>query len=167
MKNCKIFDTSAMLIIIYQAKFPQILKIIADEGYHILIPKEVYREIREDFRIIGELLKDGKIDLLPTIDEDKLESMRKRHPSFGDGEISVLLSCQDGIFKGDKCRCIIDDMDAKKFAKQNKIEVSGVIGLLLWLKKLGKINKDECSSIHMALKQNPRLPKDILGELIK
>jgi len=165
MKKYKIFDTSAILILLYQAKRPEIFKIITDEGYHILIPKEVYREIKEDFSIIGELLKEGKIDLLPIIEEEKLEPMRKRHPSFGDGEISVLLTYNDRDSEEEKYRCIIDDKDAKIFAKESNMDVNGIIGLLLWLKGLGKINKGVCSDIYMALKGNPRLPKDLLEEL--
>lgn len=167
MKKCKIFDTSAILILLYQAKAPEILELITDAGYHILIPKEVYREIKEDFSIVGELLKNGKIDLLPLLGEERINEMRRKHPSFGDGEISVLLTCKDRHSDEEKCRCILDDKDAKKFAKGRDIKVNGVLGLLLWLKKLNKINKDVCLRISMELKNNPRIPKELLEELTK
>ncbi len=167
MKSYKLLDTSVILSIIYQAKFPELFKIITEEGYNILIPKEVYREIKEDIKIVAELLKNGKIDLLPIVDENKAKEMRNRHPSFGEGEIGVLVYGSEKTSSGEKCRCIIDDKDAKIFAKNKGLNVNGVMGLLLWLKRLEKINKVDCIRIYKGLRLNPRIPQDLLEKLIK
>lgn len=167
MKSYKIIDTSVILCMIYQAKFPEIFEIIIKEGYNILIPKEVYIEVKEDIKIIAELFKNKKIDLLPAIDEEEAREIRNRHPSLGDGEIGVLVCGKNKISSGEKCRCIIDDRDAKLFAKKEGLNVNGVMGVLLWLKKLDKINKEDCLKIYEGLNNNPRIPKDLLEKLTK
>lgn len=166
MKNYKLLDTSAILSLVYEANFPQALKIITDLGYNILIPKEVYKEIK-DVSLVAELLKDNRIDLLSILDQDKIDALKIRHPSFHDGEISVLICGEEIACKGDKCRCIIDEKDAKTYANINNLRVNGVIGLFLWLKRINKLNKDDCMSIHKGLIKNPRLPRELLNDLLK
>ena len=160
----KLLDTSAIITLIFEAKRPDILKIITQEGYKILIPKEVYREIN-DLKEISELLRNGKIDLLPKIAEEEINKIQGRYPQFHSGEISVLIHGTILKSKNKQYFCVIDEKDAKKYAKRNDLKVTGIIGLLLWLKSIKKINKEECIGIYKSLKENPRLPNELLKKL--
>lgn len=160
----KVFDTSAILTIVIEAEKPKIFEMLVDEGYQIYIPKEVYKEIN-DISSIGQLLKNSKIDLIPKINDAEIQAIKDRYQFFHDGEISVIIHGQNLQKQGVKCRCIIDEKDAKKYAKSNSLQVNGVLGLLLWLKAKKKINKEECIEIYNKLIKNPRLPCDLLEKL--
>ena len=138
---------------------------IADLGYHLLIPKEVFKEIR-DVSDVADMLKHNLIDLIPKRDEADIQQIKDRHPGFHDGEISVLLLAQELTEKGERCRSIIDERDARKVAEEYLFDVNGVVGVLLWLKGQGRLSRSQCEKAYNGLVRNPRLPNDLLSGLI-
>ena len=56
--------------------------------------------------------------------------MMKSNPSLGKGESDAILSCQRLRERGVDAICALDDKNARKVAKEAKLGVVGVLGLL-------------------------------------
>lgn len=168
MKSIKIFDTSTLICIFQEAKFPKLIDNCKERNYKIVIPSFVYEEIKvngntySDFKNYDDYIK------VEECSNDVFDKLIRRYPRLHRGEISVI--CLGLKYKSNnkKYICFLDDSYARDISKKILLNTVGVVGLGLWEKKNGDISKQECRMIYNNINKSYfRIKKEILDELIK
>ena len=151
----KIFDTSSIICILREIKFPKALDTCTKRGYQLATTQQVFNEVKRNFAVI------------PVNDDPCFRKLSKRYPWLHDGEISVL--CLGLQKKKEQVRyiCIIDER-ARTLKDKLQICIHGTVGMLLWQKDKKEISDTECHDLYNRfIKSSFRITKDILVELIR
>ncbi len=139
-KRVVILDTSVLSAFAKIGRL-ELLKTIL-EGYRVLIPESVYREL-----CFPELLEiatepNGSAQKAAWIRVESAEETTREHASLGRGEAGVL-----HLVKKHKAIAVLDDLAARKQAKEEGTPVSGTLGLLKKAATKGLIDKKEFRAI--------------------
>jgi len=163
----KIFDTSSIVCLLREIRFPKALDTCTGCGYHLTTTQQVYDEIQENPETFQEFIRYGKFSVIPVNDEPCFEKLSKRYPWLHDGEISVLCLGMQKERQHARYICIIDER-ARTLKDKLHIRIHGTIGLLLWQKDRGELSKSECHVLYKRLKESSfRITEDILAGLIR
>ena len=163
----KIFDTSSIICILREIKFPKALDTCTKRGYQLATTQQVFDEIKKNPDTYREFVAYGKFTVIPVNDDPCFRKLSKRYPWLHDGEISVL--CLGLQKKKEQVRyiCIIDER-ARTLKDKLQICIHGTVGMLLWQKDKKEISDTECHDLYNRfIKSSFRITKDILVELIR
>jgi predicted nucleic acid-binding protein len=163
----KIFDTSSIICILREIRFPKALDTCEKRGYQLAITQQVFKEIKRNPDTYREFTSYGKFSVIPVNDEICFRKLSKRYPWLHDGEISVL--CIGMRKKQEQVRyiCIIDER-ARTLKDKLQIRIHGTVGLLLWQKNHKEISDPECHDLYNRfIVSSFRITRDILAELIR
>jgi len=163
----KIFDTSSIVCIFREVKYPKILDVCKDLGYRLSITPQVYEEIKENPETLRHLEAYGNVEIIRDGDAECCKRLSKRYPWLHKGELSVL--CAGVAKEQDKQRyyCVIDER-ARNLRENLKIRVTGTVGLILWEKKRLALSREECRDLYSRFMQSSfRIKKEVLQGLLK
>lgn len=164
----KIFDTSSLISIFGEAKYPKILTNCTERGYKLVIPETVYNELTYNERTFAIFANHKELFEIRNVKRECLESLSARYPYLHHGELGVICVALEEERRGRKHICILDEKKARNFCKKNQIRIAGLIGLLVWQKSCGDLNHSECEAIHKNLNASRfNIERSILDELIK
>jgi predicted nucleic acid-binding protein len=163
----KIFDTSSIICLLREIRFPKALDTCTKCGYQLATTQQVYDEIRKNPETFREFTAYGKFTVIPANDEPCFRRLSKRYPWLHDGEISIL--CLGLLKERERGRyiCIIDER-ARTLKDKLQIRIHGTIGLLLWQKDRKELTTGECHDLYKRFRESSfRITEDILAELIR
>lgn len=128
----KVIVNTTPLIALCHVEHLDILKKIYGE---ISIPQAVYRELSEKKESISRKQVDASLDWIHVekIENHMAKSMFKTQ--LHDGEVEVMILAKEK----NADTVIIDDANAKKYAKYLKLPVTGTLGVLIKAKRKGYI----------------------------
>lgn len=162
----KIFDTSSIICILREIRFPKALDTCIKRSYRLTITRQVYDEIQKNPETFRAFTHYGKFTVIPVNDDPCFSRLSKRYPWLHDGEISVLCLGLQKQRTGTRYICIIDER-ARTLKDTLQIHIHGTIGLLLWQKDRGALTVDECHDLYKRFRESSfRITEDILAELI-
>jgi len=168
MKGLKIFDASTLVCIFQEAKFPKIIDNCLEEGYKLVIPNQVYDEIKENKNTLLHLMRYEGSFLIRDCPIRYFDYISRRYPRLHKGEVSVISLGLEYESKKKRYICLLDDDYARNICKKFLIRTSGVLGLIMWEKRIGYIDSLECKIIHENLSQSSfYITKDLLDELVR
>jgi len=163
----KIFDTSSVVCIFSEIKYPKIFEICKEYGYQLCITPQVYDEITQNPETFQHLKGYGDINIVNTVDGDCYTKLSKRYPWMHKGEISVLCAGLSKKGSHERYYCIIDER-ARKLRDKLHVRVTGTVGLILWQKSLSALTKGECQDLYNKFLQSEFwIKKDIIQGLLK
>lgn len=168
MKSIKIFDTSTIVCIFQEAKYPKIIENCLKKDYKLIIPTQVYDELKVNTNTFSHFkkYKDNFI-ILDTCNE-YFEHLSRRYPRLHKGEIGVLAIGIEFDKLSNSYICFLDEGLARIVGAQLNLRTSGVVGLSLWEKENGDISEPECKLIYDNIsKSSFYIKKEILARLIK
>jgi predicted nucleic acid-binding protein len=162
----KIFDTSSLICIFREIRFPKAFDICQKSGYALVITNQVYEEIQKNPETLQVLTTYEKFSVVPMEDHACFERLSKRFPWLHNGEVSIL--CLGLRKQKEKARyiCIIDER-ARTLKDKLHIRIHGTVGLLLWQKERKDLDRNECYDLYKRfIESSFRIKKEILQELI-
>jgi len=163
----KIFDTSSIICILREIRFPKALDTCAKRGYQLATTQQVFDEIKRNPDTFREFTSYGKFSIILVNDDPCFKNLSKRYPWLHDGEISVLCLGMQKKQKQARYICIIDER-ARTLNDKLQIRIHGTVGLLLWQKDHGEISPSECDDLYNMFRESSfRITEDILAELIR
>ena len=136
------------------------------ENYEMIIPKQVYSEIkegeksgREDSYKIKSLIENGTIK----VDEISINKELEKH-NLGEGERAAISLAIDQKIS----LILLDERKARRVAKFYNLYPKGTVGILSEALKKNKINKNEFrDSIHKLIKEGYRINEELIMDLLK
>ncbi|MCL2141496.1 MAG: hypothetical protein FWH46_01250 [Methanimicrococcus sp.] len=166
----KLLDTSSIILILEEIKCPEIFNHCIERGHTLGITGAVYDELSANPNSFEHFKKYEKISVIRN-DHQKnsktYEYLTKRYHSLHEGEISVLCEAVEMSYSKSPCYCIVDDHAARKRKDELGIQLTGTIGFLLWGKKNGCFNEEECQKLHQKIKKSRfRIDSQILEKLL-
>ena len=163
----KIFDTSSIVCIFREIRFPKALDICTKRGYKITTPQQVYHEITKNPDTLREFAAYGKFTIIPVNDDTCFQKLSKRYPWLHDGEISVLCLGLQKQREHARYICIIDER-ARTLKDKLQIHIHGTVGLLLWQKDRKELSSDQCHDLYKRfIESSFRIKEEILQGLIR
>jgi len=168
MKSKKIFDTSSIVCIFQEAKFPKIIDNCLKRNYKLFIPTQVYDEIRMNVNTFSHFKQYADDFTIRDSCDEHFEYLSRRYPRLHKGEIGVLsLGIEFSKLKSPYI-CILDEGPARSIGEQLRLRTAGIVGLSLWEKEKGDISEPECKLIYDHISESPfRIKKEVLNKLIK
>jgi predicted nucleic acid-binding protein len=163
----KILDTSSIICLLREIRFPKVLDICISRGYRLTTTQQVYDEIQRNPETFREFTAYGKFSVIRVNDEPCFTKLCRRYPWLHDGEISILCLGLQKEHQHARYICIIDER-ARNLKDKLHIRIHGTIGLLLWQKDRGVLSTSECHDLYKRLRESSfRINEDILAELIR
>ena len=163
----KIFDTSSIICILREIRFPKALDICTKRGYQISTTHQVYDEITKNPDTFREFTAYGKFTIIPLNDDPCFQRLSKRYPWLHTGEISVLCLGLQKQRERTRYICIIDER-ARTLKDKLQIRIHGTVGLLLWQKDREEISTGECHELYKSfLESSFWITEEIVKELIR
>jgi predicted nucleic acid-binding protein len=163
----KILDTSSIVCLLKEIRFPKALDACISHGYRLTTTQQVYNEIRKNPETFHEFSRYGKFTVIPVDDDPCFRMLAKRYPWLHTGEISVLCLGLHKEQAHERYICIIDER-ARNLRNKLHIRIHGTIGLLLWQKDRGDLSTRECQDLYKKIKESSfRITEDILAGLIR
>lgn len=163
----KLFDTSSIICILREIRFPRALDTCTKRGYHLATTQQVYNEIKRNPDTFREFTAYGKFSIIPVNDNPCFKKLTKRYPWLHEGEISILCLGLQKQREHARYICIIDER-ARTLKDKLQIRIHGTVGLLLWQKDHGEISPGECDDLYNMFRESSfRITEDILAELIR
>lgn len=168
----KIFDTSSVICILQDIRFPKILEICKKNGYSIAIPSIVFEELKENRKTFEILQKYNIFEILNDFDQSEYERLQNRYPGLHGGEISVICCALHRMRNGDRHYCIIDETAARNVVRSDGnckwLKLTGTVGLICWEKDKSDLSKQECKIMYeLFTKSGFWIKRSVLGELLK
>jgi predicted nucleic acid-binding protein len=163
----KIFDTSSIICIFREIRFPKVLDTCMKRGYLLTTTQQVYDEIKRNPDTFREFAAYGKFSVISVNDDPCFKKLSKRYPWLHSGEISVL--CLGLRKKRYHARyiCIIDER-ARKLKDKLQIRIHGTVGLLMWQKDCKDLSSGECHDLYKRfIESSFRITEEILAGLIR
>lgn len=142
----KLLDCSCLVHLFKRVEEPRVVLEWKKQGYSIAIPENVYEELcknEETFNKVNPHIQNGSITIIPSIKKGDLDTFKARHPTLGNGEISVILTAKDLNNRNKRYYAVIDDKKARKVAEKYDVKLSNTFGLLFALRKKSLIS-EEC-----------------------
>jgi predicted nucleic acid-binding protein len=164
----KIFDSSSLISIFREVEYPKVLQNCVNRKYRLVIPNTVYNELRKNKKTYSLFADFIELFEIINIKKECLENLSARYPYLHEGELGVICLALEENKLRNKNICILDDKKARNFCKKNSIRITGLIGLLIWQKKNGDLNRSECKIIYKNIYASKfRIGESILGELVR
>lgn len=168
MKSKKIFDTSSIVCIFQEAKFPKIIDNCLKRDYKLIIPAQVYDEIKVNINTFSYFKKYADDFTIRDTCGEHFEYLSRRYPRLHKGEIGVLSLGIEFSKLNSSYICFLDEGLARSIGGQLHLRTAGIVGLSLWEKRNGDISEPECRLIYDHISKSPfRIKKEILNKLIK
>jgi len=163
----KIFDTSSIICILREIRFPKALDSCIKQGYQLATTQQVFDELKRNPDSYREFTAYGKFAVIPVNEDPGFRKLSKRYPWLHDGEISVLcLGIQQQRVHA-RYICIIDER-ARTLKDKLQIRIHGTVGLLLWQKDHNELSDAECHDLYNRfIESSFRITKEILTGLIR
>nr|MDO8046014.1 hypothetical protein [Candidatus Baldrarchaeota archaeon] len=155
-----ILDSSVLIAFYTELGRPELLHLLKDFGYDLLIPRGVFREVSLDpsFDRIQNDIRD-KLVLLNELTGREIGELKSRYISLGLGELEVIWWGKHFKGRNEDYVCALDDLKARKIAKKLELNIIGTLGIIKLLNKFGVISKDELFKLYKTLKAKGfRLP---------
>lgn len=152
-----IIDASVIIVFCKECRRPLLLKKLALNGYNIITPKGVSKEIiqtDEAYPPFKDLIEKKVVIIINNLDENEIIDFNNRHPYLHQGEIEVILLGLELKQENADYLCVIDNGRARKVAKSYNINLIGTLGLLDILTELNIITSEEKSDIILELKKS-------------
>jgi predicted nucleic acid-binding protein len=163
----KIFDTSSIICIFREIRFPKALNTCMKRGYRLTTTQQVFDEIKQNPDTFREFTEHGKFSVLPVNNDLCFKKLSKRYPWLHSGEISVLCLGLQKQREHARYICIIDER-ARTLADKLQIRIHGTVGLLLWQKDHKDLSSAECHDLYNRFRVSSfRIKEDILAGLIR
>jgi len=163
----KIFDTSSIICILREIRFPKVLDICLKRGYRLATTQQVFDEIKRNPETFREFTAYGKFSVIPVNDDSCSEKLSKRYPWLHDGEISILCLGLQKEREHTRYICIIDER-ARTLKDKLQIHIHGTVGLLLWQKDRKDLSLAECHILYKRfIESSFRITEDLLAGLIR
>ena len=163
----KIFDTSSIICIFREIRFPKALDTCMKQGYQLTTTQQVFDEIKINPDTFREFAAYGKFSILQVDDEPCFDKLSKRYPWLHSGEISVLCLGLQKQREHARYICIIDER-ARMLKDKLQIRIHGTVGLLLWQKDHKDLSSGECHDLYKRfIVSSFRITEEILVELIR
>ena len=163
----KIFDTSSIICILREIKFPKALDTCMKSGYRLTTTHHVFNEIKRNPDTFREFTAFGKFSVIQVNDDSCFKKLSKRYPWLHDGEISILCLGLQKQKEQARYVCIIDER-ARTLKDKLQIRIHGTVGLLLWQKDHKDLSLGECHILYKRfIESSFRITEDILAELIR
>lgn len=141
----KLLDCSCLVHLFKRIEEPRVVLEWKKQGYLIVIPDNVYEELCKNDETINKVnpyIREGSIIIIPGIKKDDLDKFKARHPTLGNGEISVILTAKDLSNRNKRYYAIIDDKKARKVAEKYGVKLSNTFGLLFALREKSLISEE-------------------------
>lgn len=160
----KLLDNSSITLFLLEIPQYDFLK----ELYALKESLNITQHVKKEFEKTGNV---NKLESYFSNEIIKLEEvnfspkLKMRYPNLGNGELSII---QWGLNLKGQCRyyCILDDLLARKIAKNLDLSISGSIGLIIIVKDKNKYSKDKIEEIINSIdKSNFRISKNVLNKL--
>jgi predicted nucleic acid-binding protein len=163
----KIFDTSSIICIFHEIRFPKALDTCIKRGYRLTTTQQVFDEIKKNPDTLQEFTAYDNFSILPVDDDPCFRKLSKRYPWLHSGEISVLCLGMKTQETQNRYYCIIDER-ARTLKDKLQIRIHGTVGLLLWQKDRGELSSGECHDLYKRfIESSFRITEDILAGLIR
>jgi predicted nucleic acid-binding protein len=163
----KIFDTSSIVCILREIRFPKALDICMNRGYRLTTTQQVFDEIKKNPDTFREFIAYGRFSVIPVKDDPCFKKLSKRYPWLHGGEISVLCLGLQKEREHARYYCIIDER-ARTLKDKLGICIHGTVGLLLWQKDREEISTGECHELYKSfLESSFWIIEEIVKELIR
>jgi predicted nucleic acid-binding protein len=163
----KIFDTSSIICILREIRFPKALDTCMKRGYRLTTTQQVFDEIKKNPDTFREFAAYGKFSVIAVNDDLCFKKFSKRFPWLHSGEISVLCLGLQKQREHARYICIIDER-ARTLKDKLQIRIHGTVGLLLWQKDRKELSSGECHDLYKRLLESSfRITEEILAGLIK
>ncbi len=163
----KIFDTSSIICIFREIRFPKALDTCMKQGYRLTTTQQVFDEIKRNPDTFREFAAYGKFSVVPVNDNPCFNKLSKRYPWLHSGEISVLCLGLQKQREHVRYYCIIDER-ARTLKDKLQIRIHGTVGLLVWQKDCKEISLIECHDLYKRfIESSFRITEDILVGLIR
>jgi predicted nucleic acid-binding protein len=144
----KIFDTSSIVSVFREVKYPKVLQNCVARGYRLVIPDTVHGELKQNEETYSTFFKYRELFEIRSVNSEWVETLSARFPYLHRGEIGVICLALEEKKLEKKHICILDERKARTFCRENGIRITGLIGLLLWLKNNGDLSHPECRMIY-------------------
>ena len=162
----KIFDTSSIMCIFREIRFPKALDTCMKQGYQLTTTQQVFEEIKRNPDTFREFAAYGKFSIIPVNDASCFDKLSKRYPWLHSGEISVLCLGRQKQQEHARYICIIDER-ARTLKDKLQIRIHGTVGLLLWQKDRKILSSGECHDLYKRfIVSSFRITEEILAELL-
>ncbi len=163
----KIFDTSSIICIFREIKFPKALDTCMKRGYELTTTQQVYDEIKRNPDTFREFATYGKFSVMPVKDDPCFNKLSKRYPWLHSGEISVLCLGLQKQREHARYYRIIDER-ARTLKDKLQIRIHGTVGMLLWQKDRKDLSSGECHDLYKRfIASSFRITDEILAGLIR
>ena len=163
----KIFDTSSIICILREIRFPKALDICMKRGYRLTTTQQVFDEIKKNLDTFREFAAYGKFSVISVNDDPCFKKFSKRYPWLHSGEISVLCLGLQKQREHARYYCIIDER-ARTLKDKMGIRIHGTVGLLLWQKDRKELSPGECHDLYKRfIESSFRITEEILTGLIR
>ena len=163
----KIFDTSSIICILREIRFPKALDICMKRGYRLTTTQQVFDEIKKNPDTFREFTAFGKFSIIQVNDDPCFKKFSKRYPWLHSGEISVLCLGLQKQREHARYICIIDER-ARTLKDKLQIHIHGTVGLLLWQTDRKELSSDQCHDLYKRfIESSFRIKEEILQGLIR
>ncbi|MEN6610740.1 MAG: hypothetical protein ABFC24_07850 [Methanoregulaceae archaeon] len=163
----KIFDTSSIICILREIRFPKALDTCMKRGYQLATTQQVFDEMKRNPDTFREFTAYGKFQVIPVNEDSCFKKLSKRYPWLHSGEISVLCLGLQKQREHYRYICIIDER-ARNLKDTLQIHIHGTVGLLLWQKDRKEISSGECHDLYKRfIESSFRIKEEILQGLIR
>ena len=153
-----------MLIAIFdELGRPDLVDRILELGHALAIAGHAKSELRRRAREgVERMAREGKIRIFAASTAVEMGRMKRKFPTLGPGECDTLLLHERMRSQG-RSYCILDDKRARAAARKLDIPFTGLLGLLVLLKKRGIISGREAGEIVKDLRRAGfRMPKNVV-----
>ena len=154
-----------MLIAIFdELGRPDLVDRILELGHALAVAGHARSELRSKGAREGveRMAREGKIRIFAAGTAAELSRIKEEFPSLGPGECDTLL-LHERVRSQGRSYCILDDKRARQAAKSLGVPFTGLLGLLVLLKKRGIISGREAGEIVKDLRRAGfRMPKNVV-----
>jgi len=132
MDNHIVVVNSTPIILLHKVGQLDLLRLLYSKVY---IPQAVYKEVVADYDNENDFI--SAHDFIDIVTIQNAETKRLFSPSLHDGETETIMLGME--MKSDLC--VLDDLLARKYAKNAGFNITGTLGILLTAKNKGHINE--------------------------
>lgn len=176
----KLFDTSVLILFLTEIPEFDCINHLCYMNEDINISKEVYNEYNEDYlkkksisrsdlldsNTLDNYIENDKIKLLVMEINSLKEIIKRRYPTLGQGELSIIALGLLVQGNNNYC-CVLDDGTARLVADKYNLELIGSIGLLIKIRDNNGWDNEKMQNIKNAIQASDfRASEELLGRLL-
>ena len=151
----KLLDASSVICILKEIEEPRIYHICKALGHELYVTKEVHEELEKNEITYTKFQEFGMIHIL-NVDyaDEEIKQLKRKYPWMHDGEASMLCAGNLLLKANISFYCVIDER-ARKIAKRKNLPTTGTVGLILWEKEKGQLEKKDVQEMKRKLDASP------------